>query len=143
MTNAPEADVDAPVLERLDLIHRRHLVQAQLDFAVLGAKAPDDARQHPVQRRADKAHRQRALDLADALRHRFELGCLREQLHRVRIEEAPRVGHLQRPRMALEQRHAERLLELLDLAAQRRLRDVQALGRAREVLLLRDRDEVA
>jgi hypothetical protein len=43
---------------------------------------------------------------------------------------------------AVQQRRAELVLELPDLAAQRGLRDVQARRGAREVALLGDRDEV-
>jgi hypothetical protein len=43
---------------------------------------------------------------------------------------------------APQQRRAELVLQQPDLAAQRRLGDVQPRGRAREVALLGDRDEV-
>jgi hypothetical protein len=89
MTDAPEAHVDHAFLERLDLIHRRHFDERQLDSGMFVAKAANDLWQHAVQRRADETDRQAALDLADAPRHRFELRRLREQLHCVRIEEAP------------------------------------------------------
>lgn len=45
--------------------------------------------------------------------------------------------------IALEQRDAEFLLERLDLARHRGLRDVQPLGGARKVALLRYGDEGA
>ena len=47
---AAKPDIDAAVLERLDLVHGRHLVHGQIDHRVLRAKAPDDLRQHPIQR---------------------------------------------------------------------------------------------
>jgi hypothetical protein len=47
------------------------------------------------------------------------------------------------PAGAQEQRRAERLLELADLVAERRLGDVQARGGAAEVKFLRDGQEVA
>lgn len=47
------------------------------------------------------------------------------------------------PRGPLEQRRAELVLEAADLAAERRLRDVQATRGAADVLLLGDGDEVA
>jgi hypothetical protein len=50
---------------------------------------------------------------------------------------------LHRPGVALEEFQPQPRLELADLAAERRLRDVQALGRAPEVELLGDRHEVA
>jgi len=45
--------------------------------------------------------------------------------------------------VAREQVGAERLLELVDLVAQRRLGDVEARGGAAEVQILRDGEEVA
>src|SRR3954451_9931147 len=45
-------------------------------------------------------------------------------------------------RRAVEQPHAELLLELADLLADRGLGDVEAIRRTAEVQLLRDRDEV-
>ena len=143
VANAAEADIDAAFLERLDLIHCRHLVQTQRNRAVLLAKTPDDLRQHAVERRADKTDRQAAIDLAHAPRHRFEFGGLREQLHRVRIKKAPCVGQFERTRVALEQLNAEQRLELLNLATERRLCDMQPCGGAREVAFFSNRHEVA
>jgi hypothetical protein len=52
-------------------------------------------------------------------------------------------GQLDPSARAQEQWRAELVLELADLVAQRRLRDVQARGRAAEVELLGDGEEVA
>jgi len=117
-------------------------VQLQLDHGVRGAKAPDDLGQHAVQRGGDEADRQAALDLADPLGHRGQLGGLGQQLAGMRVEEAAGLGELERPAAALEQQHPQVILQLLDLPGQRRLGDVQALGRAREVQLLGDGNEV-
>ena len=97
-----------------------------------------------VHRRADEADRQPA-DLAalDAP------GLARRVLDRV--EDLPRPdqerlagrGQLDLALVAQQQRRADLLLELADLLAQRRLGHVQALGRAAEVQLLGDDDEVA
>ena len=66
------------------------------------------------------------------------------QQRRRRLEQrAARRGQLDAARRALEQARAHALLELADLRAQRRLREMQPLGRAGEVELLRDRDERA
>ena len=45
--------------------------------------------------------------------------------------------------LAVEERPAKLMLELLDGAGQRRLADVAALRRAREIELARERDEIA
>ena len=65
-----------------------------------------------------------------------------EDRGRLRREVPPELGEHDAAAAALEQRLAELVLERLDLAAQRRLRDAQSLGGARDVLLLRHRDEV-
>ncbi|MCY1547882.1 hypothetical protein D9M68_839620 [compost metagenome] len=111
-------------------------MQAQFQVGVHLPEAPDDARQHPIQRGADKADRHLVLDLADALGHRLQLGGLGQQLQRVGVEVAPGVGQLERARVALEQLHAQVILQLLDLARQRGLGDMQPLGRAGEVAFL-------
>ena len=56
---------------------------------------------------------------------------------------SPAGRELDAPARPDQQREPELVLERADLLAQRRLGDVQALGGAAEVQLLRDRDEVA
>ena len=60
-------------------------------------------------------------------------------------DEEGRAGRRQRDAAiaALEQRQAERVLELADRLAERRLRHVQALGGAVEIQFLGDGDELA
>jgi lipase chaperone LimK len=70
------------------------------------------------------------------------VGLLEDAL-RLRVEHAARVGQLQRPRAAFEQRQPDLFLDRLQLAAQRRLRHVQPLRRPRDVHFFRDGDEVA
>ena len=57
-------------------------------------------------------------------------------------QELARLGQLELMRGAVQQLDPELLFEQPHLAAERRLGDVQPLGRAREVSLPRDRDEV-
>jgi hypothetical protein len=52
------------------------------------------------------------------------------------------MGENHSARASLEECRADLALEVADLAAQRRLRDVQPLRRAPEVQLLGDRDEI-
>lgn len=67
----------------------------------------------------------------------------RAQQRRSALEqEFARLGQLELVRGPVQQVDSELLLEQPHLAAQRRLGDVQPLGRAREVSFLRDRDEV-
>ena len=69
MPDTAETDIDLAVLQRSDLVHRRHLVEAELDCRVLVAEAPNDFGQHAVQRRAHETNREAALNVAHALRH--------------------------------------------------------------------------
>jgi hypothetical protein len=72
------------------------------------------------------------LHLVDALEH----------LHGLFVEEPAVLREVGRAGAALDQRHAQLLLQLLDLPAQRRLCDVQALRGAGEAPFARHRDEV-
>jgi hypothetical protein len=80
-----------------------------------------------------------ARDPADVAKER--VGVL-EQPRRAFEQRPPGLRQLDVVGRAVQQRGAELVLELPDLAAQRRLRDVQPRRGAREVAFLRDRDEV-
>ncbi len=67
---------------------------------------------------------------------------LLEHAYRAGMEEAAGLGQRQRPGLAVEQLEAEFLLELLDLPAQRWLRDIEPFGRPGEAALLRHCDEI-
>ncbi len=142
--NAPEAHVDTPGLERLDLLQGGHLRQPQLQLQrVMGAQPPNQFRQHAIQGRRCKANAQPGLlALADASRVVADFGQLFEQHIGVLIEKPPGLGQPQRS-ATLQQNHTQFLFQLLDLPAQRRLGDVQAFGRAGEVEGLPQHLEVA
>ena len=53
-----------------------------------------------------------------------------------------RLGERHLPARPLEERIADLLLQFADLLAERRLGDVQRLRRPREVLMIRDGDEI-
>lgn len=55
----------------------------------------------------------------------------------------PRAGKRRVPRVPLDEAHAELFLERRDLPAERRLRQVQAFGRAPEMQRFRQRHEIA
>ena len=76
------------------------------------------------------------LDVADALRHRFQIGGFGQQLLGVTVEKLPRFGELERTRATLKQLHAQFFFKLLNLAAQRRLGDKQLFSGAGKALLL-------
>lgn len=64
-------------------------------------------------------------------------------LLQIGLERAAELGEMGVGALAMEQRAAHLLLELLDGAGQRGLRDVAALGGAGEVQVLAERKEIA
>ncbi len=142
--NTPEAHVNAARLERFDLLQRRHLRQAQLQFqGLVSAQAPNQFRQHAVQGRGRKADAQPGfLALADAPSVIADLAQLFEQHIGMLIEKPSGLGQAQWP-TAFQQHHPEFILQLLDLPAQRRLGDVQTFGGTGEVEGLAQHLEVA
>ena len=66
-----------------------------------------------------------------------------EHLDGLLVEQPPGLAEAQRPAATFDQDKAQLIFKLLHLPAQRRLRDVQDLGGAREVSLARNGHEVA
>src|SRR6266702_3142293 len=91
MPNAAEPDIDLTAFQRSDLVHRRHLVEAEFDCGVLVAESPDDFGQHFVQGRANETYREAALNVAHAPRHGFEIGRLSQQLEGMSVKELARL----------------------------------------------------
>ena len=79
----------------------------------------------------------------ELLRVRRELGCRRQRRPGSRQQRFARLGEPYPGRTALEETQAERFLQRLDLAADRRLGDVQQRRRLGQVTLLGDGDEGA
>lgn len=113
--------------------------------------APRQQRPQPVQlevarQRRDGAHAQRRQPQRrapwPALQRADQLGTGGEDRIGMVQRDAPRLGQLERAAAALEQRVAQALLELAQLDRQRRRRQVQPLGGARQVPLVRDGPEV-
>ena len=124
---AAKAHVDPSGVERLVLLDRQFFHQHQFGLRLDGAKQPGNARQRAVHGGGHKADHQPPLHLGDAPRHGDGLVDLLQQAHGTRIKKASRFGQPQRPGIAFQQFHADLVFELLDLPAQRRLRDVQPL----------------
>ena len=142
---AHEADLNAPVAQRLDLLAGQQRVQLDLDARE--ARAPDaqHARQDVEVGGRHEADRQLTdLAAARALRgaHRALASARARRRASARNAWPAGVSSTRRLR-AVEQRDAQLLLELPDLLAERRLRDVQARRGPAEVQLLGDRHEVA
>src|SRR5208282_2198786 len=71
------------------------------------------------------------------------VSSLHHQLSRFIKEYLSRLGQRDAPLISQKEGHAQIFLELADLTAQRRLRDVQLLRRLAEVQVFRDSDKVA
>ncbi len=142
--NPPESHIDAPGLERFDLLQGGHFRQPQLQLQrLMGAQPANQFRQHAVEGRRCKADAQPSLfALADASRVVADLVQLLQQHVGVFIKKPPGLGQPQRS-ATLKQNDAQFILQLLDLPAQRRLGDVQAFGRAGEVEGLPQHLEIA
>jgi muconate cycloisomerase len=132
--DTPEADINAPGLERFDLLQGGHLGQTQFQLQrVMAAQPPDQLGQYAIQSRRRKADAQPGLfALADAPGAVADLVQLFEQHIGVFIEKPPGFGQSQRA-AAFQQNHPQLILQLLDLPAQRWLGDVQAFGGPGEV----------
>ena len=140
-----DADVDALVAEGVDLLARIHLEEREPDVRLVH---PEEA-EHV----GEDARPGRGLDEADAEPPRLAArGALRGAHATLGLRERePRLGEkgvaggreLDAACMAFEERRADLALQVADLPAQRRLRDVESPRRAAEVQLLGDRDEVA
>ena len=132
--DTPEADINAPGLERFDLLQGGHFGQTQFQLqSVMAAQPPDQLGQYAIQSRRRKADAQPGLfALADAPGAVADLVQLFEQHIGVFIEKPPGFGQSQRA-AAFQQNHPQLILQLLDLPAQRWLGDVQAFGGPGEV----------
>ena len=85
--------------------------------------------------------RSRALGSGDYTDVQLSLSRL-QNLDGLFVEEPSRFGEPQWPRRAIDQFGAHFAFELLDLPAQRRLRNVEPVGSAREISLISHRNEV-
>ena len=142
--DAPVADIDASVLQGGDLVQRVELQQCEFHLRTRGTIGADHLGQAAIESGGHEADAEaQLLGLMQAAADRLHLVHALEHLHRLPEEQPPRIGEADRPRAALEQHHAQLFLQLLDLSAQRRLRDVQQLRRAGEVPLTSHGHEVA
>ena len=126
--------------QRLRLI----LVQHQFELRQLLAQPARDERQ---QIRADRRN-QRDLEFARqrivlVARQRNDLIAFLQDAPRERQDLRADLGERDAAGLALDQLHAQIVLELLDLRRQRRLADERALGGLAEVPRVGQRDEVA
>ena len=140
---SPETDVDTPVLKRCNLLHRRTFEQRDLNMCEAVAETPDHCGKQSVKRRSDETDAEAAmLDAADLPHHPLQLFHSRQNLHGMFVEQAPGFGQPDRTDIAVEQLRPHFLFKLADLPAQRRLGDIELLGRLREVAFIGDSNEV-
>ena len=139
-----ESQVEHVVAEHLGQLLARLLADRELDAGV--ALVEHGQRQRHV----DRPHRVHRADHHVARAHagqRLHLGVGRVDLGqdpaRARDQRLTGLGDRHPPGGALHQGEADLLLEPADLLGQRGLGDVLASRRAREVLLVGERDEVA
>ncbi len=138
-----EGDIRVTPAQRVRLFDDRKPAQQDFHGGKTLPVGAQDGRQQRVGRVLEEADREPAgLAAMCALRLDDRTLGSAQDLPRLRQENATRLGQLHVPARPVQQRHIHLLLELADLQAQRRLGDVQALGRPREVEFLGDGDEV-
>jgi hypothetical protein len=137
-----EPDVDLPGVELLDVQHRGAQAQRELDLRVASTVSGDDLAGHPARQRPSEAHPQPTpLSGADRAGDRRGLLGAGQELARLLEQGTPGRGQSDDAAISLEQRHAEFGFQRADLLADARLGEMQPVGRAAEVKLLRHRHE--
>jgi hypothetical protein len=140
---ADEPQVEGAGRQRAQLLNGRALAQLQLDVGPRGPEALHDVGDDREQRRADEADAKAAdLAFADPPSRGDRAVELGQDRAGVAQERRAGRGELNAPARPLQQEHAQLVLEPAQLLAQRGLGQMQPRGRAAEVQLLRDRDEV-
>ncbi|MDR8839216.1 hypothetical protein FEP81_03535 [Burkholderia multivorans] len=139
-----EARIEAVFDEQRLHARLRHRVDRQHDVRIRGMKRVDEraaqiGREGRHHREPQRAGREIGR-IVQRTRARVERVQRRACVLRVDVAE---FGEPHRAARAVEQRHAERFLELANLLRQRRLRHMQRIGRARETALLGDGQEIA
>ena len=140
-----EAHVLQAAAERRELRRGIEHREPHLDRRATRPEPPERLRQDAAERRRDHVAQVDGAGLAAARSPDGRLGALELAERDRRFAEQRLAGLSQRhggASAAVQEPGAEAALELLQVAAERRLGDVESLGRAPEVQLLGDRDEV-
>ena len=137
-------EIELAVEEELREVPGHAFDQCQLATRMRDAELGEKAHEAHRSDRAHHAEIDRRVVHAQEV-HRCRFGCLglRHHLLEMRPDQASEVGQMRQVVLAPQQQPAELLLELMHGARQRRLRDVAALCRAREVQGLAEREEIA
>ncbi len=125
-------------------VQARHQPRDDVHTGVAQRELRHDRRQHRMREGMEHRHAQRAAHQT------FQFGdgeCARVDLLQdalaIGLEQPAGVGELDFLGATVEQHGADHLLQLLDLVRKRRLRDVQAFGRAREAARVGDGEKIA
>jgi hypothetical protein len=141
---AAEGGVDGALAQAADQARDRHLLGAEGHPGMAVPEHAHQGRHQVVGQRGEEPDPQFALLAASRATHGLDrtLG-LREHRPRLAEQHGADVGELDSTGAPLEQLDPELRLQRADLLGERLLGDVQPPGRAGEVALLRDGDEVA
>ena len=137
-----QRDVGVAVADAAARVVEAHVLDAHLCAGdVRGERAQRDRREVERRRRQQTDTQSPGASERGVARELDRVGHAVEQHARALEQRLARRGQRDPPRRSLDELHAHPLLQLTDVDAERRLGEVEALGRAREVALLRDRDE--
>jgi len=141
---ADQPGLNPPLVESVHLLPAGQFLQVEVDSWITLAENPEGGRQEAQGGRADETDGE-STPVALGGPARFRAGLLHgcEDLPGPSEEGAAGVGQGDPAGAPLQQGGAEFLLERLDLGAQGRLAQVEALGGPAEISLLGDRHEVA
>ena len=142
--HADDRDFEIALFEHLDHLRRAGVDHLHLDARMLRL---EPNQQVGDQLRTDRAHRadrqRRLLELLDRPRLVARRAAAFLDGLQIGQHHPPKLGQMRVAALAVEQRPAQLMLELLDRAGQRRLADVALLGGAREIERARQGDEIA
>ncbi len=138
-----EGEIDLAVLQLPQQRDRRRLVQFEGDTDVAGVVRDEERRQHRGAEGGQRAEPEAAaFEVRQFRQLALRLRRAGEQRAGVGKQMVARLGERHLPARPLEERIADLLLQFADLLAERRLRDMQRLRRPREMLMIRDSDEI-
>jgi hypothetical protein len=122
----PGGGLDAPLFRGGDLLERGEREQGELDTRPGAAVALDHLGQIAIERRRNEPYAEaQAAGFVQAARYRLRLFDALQHLRGLLVGQPAPVGEADRSAASLDQSNAEFVLELLDLPAERRLRDTQ------------------
>ena len=138
-----KAHIEVAAHQRRDLCRGGHVAHPELDARQRRTKPQQEVREQLNRREAEADPQHAQLSPHGAARGVERRRRLLQQLYGARQQHLSRRRQLHLPVAAQHQRATDRVLQPLDLLGQRRLGDVESIGRPAEMQLLRQRDERA